>query len=49
MFAGAAILSSGRVGLIINVESMLDTLRDSIAAAAEVNTKRTHFPAAALN
>jgi len=30
MFAGAAILSSGRVGLIINVESMIDALRESV-------------------
>jgi two-component system chemotaxis sensor kinase CheA len=49
MFAGAAILSSGRVGLIINVESMIDTLRESIATAAELNTKTTHRHTAALN
>ncbi len=39
MFAGAAILSSGRVGLIVNVESLIDALRDSIAAVAELNSK----------
>jgi two-component system chemotaxis sensor kinase CheA len=49
LFAGAAILSSGRVGLIVNVESMIDTLRDSIAAAADLNTKARQPRVAAVN
>jgi len=49
MFAGAAILSSGRVGLIINVESLIDALRESIVTAEEFNAKATRRQASAMN
>ena len=49
MFAGAAILSSGRVGLIINVEAMIDTLRENSALVAEFNAKANLNNSKSLN
>ena len=54
LFAGAAILSNGRVGLIVNVESLIDASRettssDSAARATECNGGNRERVLAAMN
>ena len=49
MFAGAAILSNGRVGLIVNVESLIDASREKLAQAADLKSKEKSAMAHSLN
>jgi two-component system chemotaxis sensor kinase CheA len=49
MFAGAAILSNGRVGLIVNVESLIDASREKLAQAAELKSKEKSAMSHSLN
>jgi two-component system chemotaxis sensor kinase CheA len=49
IFAGAAILSNGRVGLIVNVESLIDVSRERIALAIEPSANEKNRKTLSIN